>query len=445
MSRASVLKAALLGAALSACLEAAAKVEVLDSTAAVVNNDIILTSELNRAQARVQSNLRAQGHAVDELTARKAAMEGLITRSLLSQLAKLQGLDLTDTQLDQALRDLALHNHTTPEQILNSYGSHLSVAEQREAFKAEFLSNELQQSRIRGRINISESEVDSLARSLKTQGSIEPQYHLSQLIVPLSSNPTESEYLNAQATARSIRAQLAKGADFGDLAARYSRGADASQAGDLGYMPESRVPLPFVPALLKAHPGDVVGPIRSPMGLHFLKVHDISTDAVSPIKTYDAAHILIKPSIIFSDEAARAQLSSLRDDIMQGRTTFAKAARAYSQDPGSATQGGDLGYAPAERYDPAFSAMMVSLRPGQISEPVRSAFGWHIILLKDVKIDRDSDTAYRDKARTLIYQREYDEQQQLWEKELRESSYVHIIDPALLNAGVMTNNPQQDL
>ena len=406
--------------------------ESLDSAAAIVNNDIILESELDKASSTLARNFQRRGQAVDEVSARKAALEALITRSLVLQLAQNQGITLTDMQLDTALAQTAAQRGISVQDLLASIAPGQSEAQAREQFRDELILTEVRRARIRARINVSDTEVDLLAQNLRKVGSVEPQYHLAQIIVPAENGNAVA----ANRTVAQIRAQLRDGADFNALAARYAIGSAASQAGDLGYLPETQVPVPFLPALLKAKPGDVIGPFRSPFGIHLLKLYDISHDAVEPISLYDASHILLQTSIIFSDEAARNELATLKQQIESGQLSFAEAARRYSQDPGSAINGGDLGYATPGRYDPLFARAMVALRPGQISEPIKSSFGWHLIYLKDVKIDKDSDDAYRQKARDLIYRRLFQEESVSWERELRDSAYIHVMDPTLVNAHI---------
>lgn len=406
--------------------------QAIDSAAAVVNNDIILQSELNKAQGELSENLQRRGRAIDDVSARKAALESLITRSLVLQLAQSQGIALNDMQLDAAIRQAAAQNGVTEEELLARMAPGISMEQAREQFRSDLVLNEVRRARVRSRINISDTEVDLLARNLRKVGSIEPQYHLSQIIVPIQGG-------NAAAANRQvseIRAQLKEGADFNALAARYSIGSSASQAGDLGYLPETQIPVPFLPALLKASPGDVLGPFRSPYGIHLLKLYDVSHDAVQPISLYDASHILLQTSIIFSDEAASRELAALREQIISGQISFADAARRYSEDPGSAINGGDLGYATPEKYDPLFARAMVALQPGQVSDPIKSSFGWHLIYLKDVKLDKDSDEAYRQKARDLIFRRLFQEESIAWERELRDSAYIHVMDPILLQAHI---------
>ena len=226
---------------------------------------------------------------------------------------------------------------------------------------------------------------------------------------------------------------IKNGANVAEVAAKY---ATSEQSADMGYIPETAIPLPFLPAILNAKPGDVIGPFRSSIGMHIIKLYDVSHSAVTPIKTYDAAHILIKTSIIYSDEAAVAKLKDIASEINKGTITFAQAAKQYSEDPGSAIKGGDLGYAVADIYDPNFARALTQLHVGQMSQPVKSAFGWHLILLKDTRVDRDSLEVFKEKANSIIFEREFNEAVTSWERSLREMAYIHVIDPELVNSGV---------
>ena len=424
---------AMLGAsfAIAPTLSYAEEEVALDSTAAVVNGGIILESDLNRHTRELLQNYKTHGAQVDELTARRQALQSLITRSLILQLAQSNGADIPDMQLDSILKQTALRHNTSPEKILASYGN-IPESQARQKFKEDYLINEVRRSSVRQRINISDSEIYSYAKALKERGSVEPMYHLGQVIIPLSSNPTEQEYRRAQANAQTALKEIRSGANIEEVAAKYAVG---SQSADLGYQPETAIPLPFLPALVNAKPGAVVGPFRSSVGLHILKLYDVTKNAITPIKTYRASHILIKTSIIFSDEAAIAKLNSIMDDVKSGKITFADAAKKYSEDPGSAVQGGDLGYQSLDAYDPGFAADIAALSVGQYSEPVKSSYGWHIIHLDDVKIDKDSLNAYKDKAASIIFEREYAEAVAYWERGLRESAYIHVIDPELVRAG----------
>lgn len=429
------IAAAIAVATLTFSIPNTAQAEVaLDATAAIVNSDIVLQSELNQAQVEVEQNFKQRGAKVDTINARRAALEQLITRSIILQQAKQYGLNLTDTQINQALAQAALANNTTPEKILASYNAH-DAAQARQDFAEDLIINEVRNNQVRRRVRISDAEVSLLAKSLRQIGNVEPSYHLAQIILPLDARASFAKVNEVTALANKVKAKARQGEDFMALAAEYGQGTNAAQGGDLGYVVESQVPVPFLPALLKAHPGDVVGPFRSPFGLHLIKLYDVTNQAIEPITTYKASHILLKTSVIFSDDAAVKQLEALRNSIINGEITFAAAAKKYSEDIGSAALGGDLGYAPASRYDPAFAQGMVKLQPGQISEPIKSSFGWHIIYLADKKINKDSDEAYEQRARELIFKRMFAEESAAWEREIRSNAFVRVTDPILLQAG----------
>ena len=359
-----------------------AEEQVLDSTAAVVNNGIILESELNTHTQKLLSKYAATGAKVDEITARRQALQSLITRELILQIAQTNGAEVTDMQLDSTLESAALRNNTTTDKILKSYGPNLTEAQAREKFKEDYLINEIRRSSVRQRIHISPVEVNTLAKALKQRGS-EPMYHIAQVVIPLSSAPNEAEYNRVQSEARQALNAIKNGANVAEVAAKY---ATSEQSADIGYIPETAIPLPFLPAILNAKPGDVIGPFRSSIGMHIIKLYDVSHSAVTPIKT----------SIIYSDEAAVAKLKDIASEINKGTITFAQAAKQYSEDPGSAIKGGDLGYAVADIYDPNFARALTQLHVGQMSQPVKSAFGWHLILLKDTfrSFQRESKLYY---------------------------------------------------
>lgn len=409
-----------------------AQESIIDSTAAIVNSDIILTSELERTEREILH--RFSDGRMDAVSARHAALEQLISKMLVMQLAQRQGITVTDLQLERALEQAAARAGKSVSELLAGLSPGAPEASAREHFREEMIFSEVRRNHVRSRIQIADTDVRLLARALREAGNVEPRYHLAQLIVPLSTTATVDELRRAQDTIAHIRSQLRQGADFNSLAARYTPGMLAAQGGDLGVMPESQVPIPFLPAILKASPGDVVGPFRTAYGMHLIKLLDVTHDAVPPVTLYHASHILLMTSIIFSDDAARTQLERLRQAIASGELDFAEAARRYSEDSGSAGRGGDLGYAPADTYDPSFAQALAALQPGAMSVPVRSSFGWHLILLHDTRIDKDSEQAYENKARSLIYQRHYQEELLNFENELRDMAHIHILDEKLLQA-----------
>lgn len=414
---------------------------VLDATAAVVNNGIILESELNDETNKLLAQYKARGANVDPITARKQALQTLITNSIILQIARNNGAEVTDMQLDSTLENAAMRNNTSVDNILRSMGPNLTKAQAREKFKEQYLINEVRRSSVRQRINISDTEVTTLAKALQHRSNVEPMYHIAQILIPLSSTPTEAEYRRVEQESKNALYALRNGANVQEVAAKF---ATSEQNADLGYVPETAVPLPFLPGILNAKPGDVIGPFRSSVGMHIIKLFDVSHSAISPIKTYNASHILVKTSIIYSDEAAVAKLNDIAQQIKSGAITFEQAAKKYSEDPGSAIRGGNLGYAAAETYDPGFAQGLQSLRVGQLSQPIKSSYGWHLILLNDIKVDRDSLDAYKEKANSILFEREFSEAVVNWERSMREMAYIHVIDPILVNNGVKLDSDNKE-
>ena len=414
---------------------------VLDATAAVVNNGIVLESELNDETNKLLAQYKARGANVDPITARKQALQTLITISIILQIARNNGAEVTDMQLDSTLENAAMRNNTSVDNILRSMGPNLTRAQAREKFKEQYLINEVRRSSVRQRINISDTEVTTLAKALQHRGNVEPMYHIAQILIPLSSTPTEAEYRRVEQESKNALYALRNGANVQEVAAKF---ATSEQNADLGYVPETAVPLPFLPGILNAKPGDVIGPFRSSVGMHIIKLFDVSHSAISPIKTYNASHILVKTSIIYSDEAAVAKLNDIAQQIKSGAITFEQAAKKYSEDPGSAIRGGNLGYAAAETYDPGFAQGLQSLRVGQLSQPIKSSYGWHLILLNDIKVDRDSLDAYKEKANSILFEREFSEAVVNWERSMREMAYIHVIDPILVNNGVKLDSDNKE-
>ncbi|MNC02360.1 Chaperone SurA precursor [compost metagenome] len=188
------------------------------------------------------------------------------------------------------------------------------------------------------------------------------------------------------------------------------------------------MPSIFAQALSTAKKGDVIGPIRSGVGFHILKVNDLRGQSQSiSVTEVHARHILLKSSPIMSDDQARAKLNQIAADIKSGKTTFAEAAKSFSEDPGSANQGGDLGWAATDVYDPAFRDALSKMHKGELSAPVHSSFGWHLIELMDTRNVDKTDAAQKDRAYRMLFNRKFSEEAQTWMQEQRASAYVKVI------------------
>ncbi|PLL88175.1 peptidylprolyl isomerase SurA, partial [Klebsiella michiganensis] len=222
------------------------------------------------------------------------------------------------------------------------------------------------------------------AKQIGDQNDASTELNLSHILIPLPENPTSEQVAEAQDQANSVVEQARSGANFGKLAITYSADQQALKGGQMGWGRIQELPGIFAQALSTAKKGDIVGPIRSGVGFHILKINDMRGGSQNiSVTEVHARHILLKPSPIMNDDQARAKLEQIAADIKSGKTTFAKAAKEFSEDPGSANQGGDLGWATPDIFDPAFRDAILRLNKGQTSAPVHSSFGWHLIELLD--------------------------------------------------------------
>ncbi|MGY4025738.1 peptidylprolyl isomerase SurA [Aeromonas rivuli] len=421
----SLLTAGLLGVMSQSAL---ASPELIDKVLAVVNKDVVLASQQEALVNKIKFSAKESGQALpDDATLRKQALDRLIQESLQLQLADRQGLKISDTQLEQAINSIAADNKMNLEQLraqLDREG--LSYAQYREEVRREILMNEVRRNQIRRRINISDQEVKQVVQALQKQGQQQQEFHVGHIQIALPDNPSAEQLNAAKAKIDSLLKRLRDGADFRELAIAESNGPKALEGGDWGWMSPQEMPTLMAEAVQGAKKGDIVGPLRSGAGLHIVKVFD-AKGAQQVVQTeVKARHILIKPSIILSEEKAKGMLDGFLHDIKSGKADFAALAEKYSEDPGSAVQGGELGWSDPGVYVPEFRDMVNRLQPGQYSEPFRTSHGWHIVQLEDRRSQDATDKAQEQRAYQLIYNRRFVEESQAWLDELRDEAYIRI-------------------
>jgi peptidyl-prolyl cis-trans isomerase SurA len=418
----------LIGIALAANTAFAAP-QVVDKVAAVVNNGVVLESDVNGLMQSVKLNARQAGQQLpDDNTLRHQIMERLIMDQIILQMGQKAGVQISDQQLDQAIANIAAQNQMSVDQLRSRLAYEgLDYATYRSQIRKEMLIAEVRNNEVRRRITILPQEVEQLSKQVANQNDASTELNLSHILLPLPENPSSAQVNEAGQQATSIAEQARNGADFGKLAITYSADASALKGGQMGWGRIQELPSIFAQALTTAKKGDIIGPIRSGVGFHILKVNDLrgQTQNISVTEVH-ARHILLKPSPIMNDQQARQKLEQVAADIRSGKTTFSQAAKEFSEDPGSANQGGDLGWATPDIYDPAFRDALMRLQRGQLSAPVHSSFGWHLIeLLDSRKVDK-TDAAQKDRAYRMLFNRKFAEEAQTWMQEQRASAYVKI-------------------
>lgn len=402
--------------------------ELMDKVLAVVNKDVVLASQQEALVQKVKASAQESGQSLpDGATLRKQALDRLIQESLQLQLADRQGLKISDTQLEQAIQSIAADNKMTLDQLRAQLAREgLTYAQYREEVRREILMNEVRRNQVRRRINISEQEVKQVVDILAKQGQQQQQYHVGHIQVALPDNPSAEQLNAAKSKIERILAALKQGADFRKMAIAESSGPKALEGGDWGWMSPQEMPTLMAEAVQGTKKGDIIGPLRSGAGLHIIKVFDTKGQQQVVQTEVRARHILIKPSIILSEEKAKGMLDGILHDIKSGKASFASLAEKYSEDPGSAVQGGELGWSDPNVYVPEFRDMVNRLQPGQISEPFRTTHGWHIVQLEERRSQDATNKAQEQRAYQLIYNRRFTEESQAWLDELRDEAYIQI-------------------
>ncbi|MBJ5102625.1 peptidylprolyl isomerase SurA [Salmonella enterica subsp. enterica serovar Agona] len=422
-------KTLLLGIAMIANTSFAAP-QVVDKVAAVVNNGVVLESDVDGLMQSVKLNAGQAGQQLpDDATLRHQILERLIMDQIILQMGQKMGVKITDEQLDQAIANIAKQNNMTMDQMRSRLAyDGLNYSTYRNQIRKEMIISEVRNNEVRRRITVLPQEVDALAKQIGTQNDASTELNLSHILIALPENPTSEQVNDAQRQAESIVEEARNGADFGKLAITYSADQQALKGGQMGWGRIQELPGIFAQALSTAKKGDIVGPIRSGVGFHILKVNDLRGQSQSiSVTEVHARHILLKPSPIMNDQQARLKLEEIAADIKSGKTTFAAAAKEYSQDPGSANQGGDLGWATPDIFDPAFRDALTKLHKGQISAPVHSSFGWHLIELLDTRKVDKTDAAQKDRAYRMLMNRKFSEEAATGMQEQRASAYVKIL------------------
>ena len=420
----------ILGLAICANTAFAAPQEV-DRVAAVVDNGVVLESDVDGLMQSVKMNAKdARQQLPDDNTLRHQILERLIMDNIQLQMAQKMGITLTDADVDKAIANIAAQNRMSVDQLRSRLAyDGLNYGTYRAQIRKEMLISEVRNNEVRRRVTILPQEVESLSKQIAAQNGSGAEFNLSHILIPLPENPTQDQVDQAEALANKLAAEANSGADFGKLAITYSTDQQALKGGQMGWGKLEELPTLFAERLQTAQKGQVVGPIRSGVGFHILRVNDIrgNNQTVSVTEVH-ARHILLKPSVVLTDDQARAKLQDAIQQIKSGKADFATLAKQLSQDPGSAMQGGDLGWASPDMYDPAFRDALLKLQKGELSQPVHSAFGWHLIQLMDTRQVDKTDAAQKDRAYRMLFNRKFAEEAQTWMQEQRASAYVKILD-----------------
>ena len=398
---------------------------VLDRIVAVVNDEVITRVELEDRMKIAVRQLNQQGTPLPPREViQKQLLERIITDRVQLQFAKETGLRVDDTDLDRAIGRIAQENKLTVQQlqqVLNRDG--VPYPKFREDVRTEITLARLREREVENKIVVAESEVENFLTTHKGQGNKPEEYNISHVLVVVPEQASPEQIQARRARAEQALAQLKSGADFRQVAAAFSEAPDALQGGTLGWREGERLPSMFFDAVKSLKPGEVSDVLRSSNGFHILKLNEKrNTEAPLMVQQTHARHILIKTNELVSETEARNRLRNLKERL-DNKADFAELARVHSEDA-SASKGGDLGWLSPGDTVPEFERAMDALKPGEISEPVQSPFGWHLIEVIERRNQDMSQERMRLMARQALRARKSDEAYQEWVRQLRDRAYV---------------------
>lgn len=401
----------------------------IDRIAAIVDNGVVLQSDIDDVVNRVKRNAESQGQTLpSDQALRTQAMERLILTSLQLQLAERMGLQISDAQLDDTIRNIAQGENLSLEafrrQVEAEEGDYQRF---REKLRDEIITNEVVRGSVQRRIYISPQEVDSLLKLMEEQGAVSEEYNLGHILIAIPSQATPDDISAAKERADKVMELLQDGSDFKRIAIASSSGGKALEGGELGFMNINEMPTLFSESIRDKKKGDLIGPMRSGAGFHILTIFDIRGENVAEIQEVKSRHILIKPSIILSEERARNTLKEFATKLRAGEADFAELAKTHSEDPGSKMNGGELGWSEPQVFVPAFRDTLLRLEPNEISDPFRTEHGWHIAQVLDKRIVDATADKKRDQVYRMIYNRRFNEESANFLKEIRDEAFIDVL------------------
>ena len=400
----------------------------IDGVAAVVNEGVVLKSQLARQQDVIIQRALQQGmelppaHILEE-----QVLERLVIEEIQMQRADRIGIQISDQMLNNAIAQIAENAGFSFEQmpeILARDG--VSYSEYREDTRKQMVLEQLRRIDVVNRISVSPREVEQCVADLEDNAVVNSRYNLSHIFVSVPANATNDQFSEAEEEARDVYEQLQAGADFGQLAIQHSDGDTALEGGALGWRPGDQLPTLFFDVMGDMQAGDVSEPIRAVSGYHIVKVNDMEgVNQKSTIEQTRIRHILITPDEIIDDETAQQRLEDALEDI-RGGEDFGEVAKLLSDDPGSANDGGEMGWTGPGEFVPEFEEMANSLEIGVISEPFRSRFGWHILEVLERRTYDNTEDLKESNCVQRVRNGKLNNELELWARRIRDEAFVEI-------------------
>ena len=406
--------------------ELSARGEKLDRIAAVVNEGVVLASQVDEQFDSIVARLRQQGGQMPpERVIRQQVLERLVLQEIQAQRASRLGIVVSDEMLNSALREVAERNGIPFDQMPNALARQgIDYAAYREDLRREMTITLLRQRDVLARIYVSPRELDQAIARQADQADENVEYDVSHILLSLPESATAQQMEQVERRAEEIYQRAISGEDFGQLAIAYSQAQSALERGKLGWRRSAQLPQFIADEVLRMDPGQVSRPMRTPTGFHIVRLDGTrGGDGPMMVEQVHARHILMRPTEVQDDATTRQRLEELRERIVAGED-FAALASITSEDPGSAAQGGDLGWTPPGTFVPEFDDALGKLAEGEISEPFRTQYGWHIVQLLGKRFHDQSDEVRRQRVLSALRESKADEETELWLRRLRDEAYV---------------------
>lgn len=405
-----------------------AALKPLDHIVVVVNDDVITYSMLKNRLNDFKKQLDiSQLSRIEPEVLKKQVLERMIRDTIQLQQATQFGLTVDDLMLNRMLEQLAKSNKMSLETFRDTIEAEgINYTRFREQTRDELIINQLQQRIVASKISVSDQEVQQYIEQNENDDSSKTSYRLSHILIATPESASPDDISSARKKADMVYKNLIDGENFKDLALKESSGRNALKGGDLGERKANELPQIFVNAVKELSAGEVSKPVKSASGFHILKLVNRSSDQVM-IKQTHARHILIRTSSEVSDDQARTLLLEIKKKLNNGKR-FPELASEYSEDPGSKIKGGDLGWAGPGDFVDAFENVANNLPIGQVSEPFKTPFGWHILEVLEYRDHDQTKSNKENQARSAIQKRKMDEEIRLWLRRIRDEAYVEFIE-----------------
>ncbi len=399
--------------------------ELLDGVAAIVDEGVVLKSELKRQIQVIVERLQGQNTQLPPLSVLEAQiLDQLVLRRIQLQRAERFGIQVSDDFLNQTLSRVAAENGITLEQMPATLAAEgIDYAAYRQDMREQMVLQQLQQRDVVSRINVAPKEMDACLYRQENTATENVDYNISHILVSLPSAATRQQLDAARARLAQIQTRLAAGEPFAQLAVALSDGQTALQGGSLGWRKGAQLPTLFADVVVALKPGQVSEPIQSGSGLHLVRLNEVRGAEKIMVDQRRVRHILLRPNEILDNDAVRQKLIGIREQLAGGEA-FSDIARAVSEDPVSAAEGGDLGWAGPDSFAPEFEQVINALEVDQLSEPFRTRFGWHIAQVTDTRVYDTTEEVKTQQCFEEIRASKLEEETELWLRRIRDEAYV---------------------